>query len=211
MVMVTGGAGIGKTKAVKAFAEHGSNVWMITAEPCHDTVNALLTELSEVLGVEWQYRGAAMSRAIRKRLTGTRGLLIVDEAQHLSPQVRNQLRVTVHDGAGIGIALVGGLEMGVQFQRETQQQKYAQLTRRIGLRIERKVPFRKDVEMLLDAWGVDVPEARELAMGIAMRPGANGQMTKTLRLAFELCDARGDETPSAEDIRTCWQQLGGHA
>jgi DNA transposition AAA+ family ATPase len=211
MVMISGAAGIGKTKAVQAFVESGSNVWMLTAEPCHDTVNALLTELSEALGTEWQYRGAAMSRAIRKRLTGTKGLLIIDEAQHLTPRVRDQLRATVHDGAHIGIALVGGLEMTVQFQRELQQQKFAQLTRRIGLRIERKTPFKRDVEMLLDAWGVDLTDARELAMGIAMKPGANGQMTKTLRLAFELCDARGDETPTAEDIRTCWQQLGGNA
>jgi hypothetical protein len=39
------------------------------------------------------------------------------------------------------------------------------------MRIERKMPFQKDVEMILDAWGVDLPEARELARGIAMRPG----------------------------------------
>lgn len=213
MVMISMGAGVGKTTAINAYAARGSNVFIVTAEPCHESVNSLLDVLSDTLKVDWHYRGSAMSRAIRKRLTGTGGLLIVDEAQHLKPRLRDQLRATVHDkaGAGIGVALVGGEDMNVQFQRERQDPRYAQLTRRIGLKLERAKPLRKDVEMLLDAWGVDQTAARELATGIAMKPGALGQMSKTLRLAFEQSDARGDETPTGEDIKSIWTQLGGNA
>jgi DNA transposition AAA+ family ATPase len=209
MVQIVAGAGVGKTTAIKAFAEGGTNVWLVTAEPCHDTVNGLLTVLCEKLGMECHFRGARMSDAIRKRVAGTKGLVIVDEAQNLPPRARDQLRATVFDN-GVGVALVGGLEMHRQFTREQQDFRYAPLTRRIGLRMKRDEPLKRDVDLLLAAWGVDDPQACEMLLGIAMKPGACGLMTNTLRLAFELSDARGDETPSAADVRECYRQLGGN-
>lgn len=50
------------------------------------------------------------SRATSSRLKGTQGLLIVDEAQHLSAGAIDQLRA-VHDRAEVGLALLGNEEV----------------------------------------------------------------------------------------------------
>lgn len=209
MVMISGGAGIGKSTAIKAYAESASNVFIATAEPAHNTVPMVLMMLAEAVGSLLDHRGAYMSQSIRKRLIGTRGLLIVDEAQHLPPSGRDQIRSTVFDMAGIGVALVGSDGMDKTFQSERAGGKHAQLISRVGQRFSRERPLKSDIETLLDAWGIGDDQARTVGIGIALKPGALRQLVKTLRMSFALADARGDEAPNADDIIACYQQLGG--
>lgn len=211
MVLISADAGVGKTWATEAFAAGGSNVWKMTAEPALATVSGLLDQLARTLRIDWQFRAMSMSHSIQARLKGTKGLLIVDEAQFLTQIQREQLRSTVHDGAGIGVALVGNEELRAQFSRERMTGKNAQLFSRIGVRFARAKPLKEDVAMLLNAWGLQDEKAREMATGIAMKPGANRVMTKVLVLAFSMADARGEDAPTLDDVETAWQQLGGNA
>ena len=211
MVLYAGAPGVGKTTALNAYKSAGSQVWLVTAEPAIKSLGALLDMLAEALGAHFGNGAAAMSRNIRKRLTGTHGLLIVDEVQHLSPTLRDQLRSTVFDASGVGVALVGNEELNNQFARERATGQHAQLISRIGERGNRPRPFRTDVELVLDGWGVRGAEAREIALGIAMQPGALREMNKTLRRAFSLSDVRGEDEPAAEDIRAAHKRRGGNA
>jgi DNA transposition AAA+ family ATPase len=151
-----------------------------------------------------------MSRNIRRRLTGSQGLLIVDEVQHLTPSLRDQLRSTVYDGAGIGVALVGNEQLNEQFARERGTGQYAQLISRIGERQNRPRPYKADADLLLDGWMLQGAEAREVALGIALKPGGLREMNKTLRRAYSLSDLRGDDEPSAEDIKAAYLRRGGN-
>ncbi|HQU16661.1 MAG TPA: AAA family ATPase [Gammaproteobacteria bacterium] len=209
MVIVSGGPGVGKTTAIRAYEAIGANVWVTTAEPAVSSVPGLLDMLMDALKLEPGYRGSTMSRRVRDKLLGSEGLLIVDEAQHLKPMLRDQLRATVHDAAGIGVALVGNEALSGQFARERATGQYAQLISRFGQRVNRAKPYKADAELLLDGWQIQGAEARETALGIAMQPGALRQMNKTLRIAFSLSDLRGDEEPTAHDIQAAWKQLGG--
>jgi DNA transposition AAA+ family ATPase len=211
MATYSGAPGVGKTTALNAYKAAGSQVWLVTAEPAIKTIGALLDMVAEALGADFGHGSATMSRNIRRRLTGTHGLLIVDEVHHLSLVLRDQLRCTVIDAAGIGMALVGNADLDNQLARERATGQHAQLISRIGLRGTRPRPFRSDVELMLDGWGILGIEAREIALGIAMQPGALREMNKTLRSAFSLSDLRGDEEPTAADIRAAHQRRGGNA
>ncbi|MFB9086111.1 AAA family ATPase [Erwinia tracheiphila] len=51
-------------------------------------------------------RAGQLGRAIRRKLRGTQGLLIIDEADHLDYPVLEELRI-LQEETGIGLALVG--------------------------------------------------------------------------------------------------------
>ena len=209
MSVISGIPGVGKTTAINAYAANGSNVWVVTAEPAINTISALLEMLAEAVGVDYARGSAAVSRALRRKMASTHGLLIVDEAQHLTPLLRDQLRSTVHDAAEIGVALVGNSDLKAQFARERATGKYAQLVSRVGQRLDTTRPFKSDVNLLLDGWGLTGEEAREVALGVAMKPGALRQMGKTLRIAFALAAVRVADEPNAADIEMAWKQLEG--
>ena len=211
MVLICADPGVGKTISINAYAASASNVWVMTAQPVHETLGSVMTLLARTLRIEWIARASAQSHMIQQRLTGSKGLLIIDEAQFLSSLLRDQIRSTVFDGAGIGVAFVGSEDLRAQHSRERMNGKNAQLFSRIGLRFTRSKPLKGDVNTLLDAWGVDDDNARSACLGIAMKPGANRAMSKVLVLACSMADARGDEAPNAGDVETAWQQLGGNA
>jgi len=210
MVVIAGGAGVGKTTACEAFRGRSPSVWIMTAEPCHSTVRMVLDALADALEVTERYSAQKVSAAIVRKLIGTGGLLIVDEAQHLSSQALDQLR-TVHDKAKIGVALVGNETVFTRFEGVHRTAQYAQLFRRIGAKLTRPAPWKADVEALLDAWKIEGAAERKLLQVIARKPGALGGMSKTLRMAFGLAAASGLARPGEEHLLGAWSQLGNPA
>jgi DNA transposition AAA+ family ATPase len=104
-VVITGSPGVGKTSAGRAYAQRNTNVWLITAEPTMSTPRAVLEYLAEAIGVP--SRGMStqqLSRSLTRRMTGSQGLILIDEAQHLTSQTLDQLRM-FYDLADIGMRL----------------------------------------------------------------------------------------------------------
>lgn len=93
MSLVAGGAGIGKTMAAHAYAAEHPNVWIITADKSMQSPAATLNELAETIGAT--ERGTRRVRAIIRRLKGTEGLIIIDEAQFLGNAAIEQDRKSV--------------------------------------------------------------------------------------------------------------------
>lgn len=205
LALVSGAAGVGKTTAANAYRARSSNVWIITGEPCLGTPRMMLDEIGEQLGVTVYGASHKLSRAIVARLRGTRGLLIVDEAQHLRTEVLDQLR-TLHDLAEIGVALVGNERVHSRVEGGARSPEFAQLFSRVGMRTVRPKPTKGDIEALLDAWGVEDGEARKLLAVVARKPGALRSMIKTLRMARMHATAAG-ETLTASTVQMAYEQL----
>jgi DNA transposition AAA+ family ATPase len=203
--IITGGAGVGKTSAVCAYRARTPGVFVLTAEPCLSTTRALLDELREVTGVEERYSAQTISRALVAKLRGSGALVIVDEAQHLATAALDQLR-TLHDKAGIGVALVGNETVYARLEGVARQPAYAQLFSRVGMRVARPRPERADVETLLDAWGIGGDRERKLLHVIGRKPGALRGLTKTLRIAHMLAGAAGDAL-EAKYVQAAWARL----
>lgn len=206
IAVVSGGAGVGKTSSIVAYRAKASNVWVLTGEPCITTPRMLLDELADLLGVSEGRSAHRTSRAIADRLRGTRGLLVVDEAQHLGTTTLDQVR-TLHDLAGVGVALVGNEAVASRIEGSRRRAEFAQLFSRVGIRVSRARPAAGDVKALLDAWGVHGAAERRLAGAIARNPGGLRVMTKVLRMAAMQANAAQEAGIPARMIEMAWEQI----
>lgn len=206
LVLLTGGAGVGKTSAFREYQGSNSSVWLLTAEPCFATPRMLLDDLAETLGVGERGSSQRMSKAIVQRLRDTAGLLIVDEAQHLGSASLDQLR-TLHDLAGVGVALGGNETVYGRIEGTSRSPNFAQLFSRVGMRVQRPASLPGDIDALLDAWSVEGRTERGLLRAIGRKPGALRVMTKTLRSAHMQARADDAEAPTERHIRLAWTNL----
>ncbi len=208
LVVVTGGAGVGKTTACRQYQSTHPNVWLLTAEPACASAYAILEYLCDMLAVD---EGAPnrRSRAVARRIGGTQGLVIVDEAQHLTTAALEQLRA-VHDKGGIGLALVGNQEVFARLDGGGRKAQFAQLFSRVGMRLSRNRPLAADVDALLEAASIGGAPERKLLRAVAAKPGALRGMSKMLRVAQMLAASDGTEV-EARHLKEAWERLAGSA
>lgn len=206
LACIYGAAGVGKTATLHHYAQATPNVWIATMTPATASAATCLEEVCEAVGLRDASGGAArMQRALINRLRDTRGLLAIDEAQHLSVSALETIR-SLHDATGIGLAILGNETVYARITGGTRAANFAQLFSRIGKRLRVQRPTDKDVRELLDAWKIDGREEREISERIALAPGGLRGLTKTLRLASMLAQGK---TPGAQEIRAAWRDLGG--
>jgi DNA transposition AAA+ family ATPase len=202
-VVVSGGAGVGKTTTVGRYKATHPNVTVLTCEPAFQTPRMMLDRLAMQLGMTEKYRSQMLSFAIQRRLAGTEALVVLDEAQHLRSDAMDQLR-TLHDLTGVGFALVGNETVYGRIEGHAREAQFSQLYSRVGMRVSKPTCQKGDISAILDAWEIEGADERKMLTAIASKPGALRGMTKTLRLAVFL--SRG-EPVTAEKIRMAWQRI----
>lgn len=202
--LITGGAGIGKTQAAIEYQRRTPNVWVMTADPSMQSPSAVLRELCDVMEV--QTSAQRRLGGIIRRVRGTEGLIIVDEAQHLQTPAIDEMR-TIHDRAQIGLVFMGNEPLRRRIEGMGREASHAMIFSRVGMRKKRDRPQVKDVAMLLDAWGVEDKAIRDLCRWIALQPGGLRQMNKTMTYARMLGHAAGRESVDVRDINSAWKEL----
>lgn len=204
--VIAGGAGIGKTSAITYYGQHNPNVWIATMDPSTASIHAMLSELCDVMDIP-EKSPTKLARAISRKVEGSGGLIIVDEAQHLDAKALDQLR-SIYDRANgsVGIALVGNESVYSRLDGQGRKASFAQLFSRIGVRITQSKPKPNDMCLLIKAWGVDNEEEIKLLKAIGRKPGALRQMTKTIQLASMLA-AGAEEERTIKHIKAAWERL----
>jgi DNA transposition AAA+ family ATPase len=212
MVLITGAPGVGKTMTIEAYAEGSPNVWVLTADASIATPRQVLVEVADLCGVLDRGRASAnrLSSILTRRLIGSGGLIIVDEAQKLKTEAMDQLRA-LHDRAQIGIALVGNNTVKTRLEGGSRGEEFAQLFSRIGMRVNRQKPTKRDVAILLDAWNLQDDFVRKRAEEIAREPGALRGMTKALRIAHMTAARSGLSAPTEKHLNAAWASISGYA
>ena len=204
--MIAGGSGVGKTSAAEHYCRTTPNAWLMTANSSMRSPTAILKKLTKLLECDEQ-RGPGMMDSVISRVEGTRGLLIVDEADHLQTESLDLLR-TIYDCGRIGIVFVGNEPLRGRIEGMGRQASHARIFSRIGMRKSRSKPQYQDVMQVLDGWGIDGADLRKQARWIAMQPGGLRSMNKTLRYAGML--AAGDALTSTH-LDEAWRELTGAA
>ena len=211
IAVVYGGSGLGKTAAARRYASNWPNAWLATMTPSTAALGPCLERVLEACGVqEPGARGARLEAALRTRVNGDRGLLIVDEAQHLNLRALEALR-GLHDATGAGLALLGNELVYTRLTGGRRAAEFAQLFSRVGKRLRLTQVEDGDVDALLAAWGAKLSMDRGLrpvALAIARKHGGLRGLTKTLRLAALLAEG---EAVEERHMRTAWKDLGGGA
>ena len=207
--VIYGGAGVGKTCTALKYQSDNPNVWIATMTPATASLAASFERVAVAVGIrEVPTVALRIESAIVEKVRGTGGLLIVDEAQHLSRPALEGIR-SLHDATQMGIALLGNESVYAQLTGGARQAHFAQLFSRIGRRLRLNGPEDGDVDALLDAWKVP-GEAKKLCAMVAKQNGALRGLTKTLRWASLL--AKGEEKPfGATHVKVAWNELGGKA
>lgn len=208
IAVVYGGAGLGKTTAIRQYQRTSPNVWHATMTPATATVVPALEEIADSLGLKEVGGGAAkIQRAIIRRLHGTQGLLVIDEAQHLGVAALDAMRA-LHDATGVGLALVGNEAV---YARMTGGNRAAYLDRlfsRIGKRVRLTRSTQADVTAIINSWRIEAKECRQILHEIAAKPGGLRGLTKVLRLA-SMFAVGAQRDIHCDDIRAAWRDLGG--
>lgn len=208
MVIVYGGAGLGKTKTVQRYAASTPNVFHVEMSPATHGVLTSLESIAIAVGLrDFGRQAAGMHRAICARLRGTNGLLVVDEAQHLGLQALDQVR-SIHDATGVGIALVGNERVYSQMVGTNRAAYLDRLYSRVGKKIHLKKTVDGDADALIKAWGIEDVSCVNRVRDIASKPGALRVLNKVLRLAATYAQA-ANRPVCCEDIHAACRELGG--
>lgn len=207
IALIYGGAGLGKTTAVRRYAASNPNVWRFTATPATAGLMAVLEGVASALDLrDIANRPSAHASEIVRRMSGTGGLLVIDEAQHVSLQALEELR-SIHDASGIGMALVGNESVYARLTGGSRRADFAQLFSRVALRLRVKEPTHDDTAAILAAWGVEGEKERDWAHRVATLPGGLRGLVHTLRQAAVSASAeqRGIDLSA---MQAAWRNLG---
>jgi len=207
--LIYGGAGMGKTATVRHYRGERNNVWVATMTPAHAGLVSALKGIAAAVGAEVSGNGAeALYREIVRKVERSGGLLVIDEAQHLTVPALEQIRA-IHDATGLGLAFVGNERVYAQMAGVARAAYLAQLRSRIGRTVRLLKAQPVDVEVLMGAWQVDAGCAGALRE-IAGKPGALRNVMKVLKLAVGMAADAG-RAVAQEDVKAAWGELGGAA
>ncbi|MEP7041889.1 MAG: AAA family ATPase [Dokdonella sp.] len=212
IVLVYGGAGLGKTTSIRQYERIAPNVWHATMTPASASVVTALEEIGDALGLTTVNSGGAarLHRAIVKRVAETQGLIVVDEAQHLSVAALDQIR-SIHDATGIGIALVGNEQVYARMTAGGTRAAYLdRLYSRIGKKVRLAKSTKADISAVLAAWNITDSSCRGQLEEIASMPGGLRILTKVLRLG-SMYAAAAERSLCCDDVRSAWRELGVEA
>ncbi|WP_083181460.1 AAA family ATPase [Vibrio scophthalmi] len=176
------GAGVGKTEAAKRYQKHNSNVWIVTASPNIKSRKAFLAAIAREMGVHTN--GMTIDRIdyeIMQRITGSNGLLIVDEAQYTTDDTLNGLRILTENR--IGVTLLGNDVVRTRMSASKSRTNMYPVWSRIlkSRKIVRST--QKDIQAYLKAWGITDSEVIKWAYKVI--PTTTGQL-RTLRHLIRL-------------------------
>ena len=212
LVVIGGGAGLGKTATCGQYRDTRPNVHLATMRQSTRGVNTSLVALLGAMG-EPNAKGTPLSLSDRviDKVKNTNALILIDEAQHLTVQAIEEFR-SIHDVTGCGLAFVGDERLFTLFQG-TRSGEFAQLTSRIGYRLKQSKPDPQDAAMLTAAHGITDAKVIQIATEIAMKPGALRGLTKVLLIARQHA-ALTNEPLNERSVRHAWASLdptGAHA
>jgi DNA transposition AAA+ family ATPase len=205
LVLIYGGAGLGKTTAIREFKRRYPNVWVATMNPTTASPVTCLEEVYLALGlkVAWTGGAARMQREICRKVQGAAGLLIIDEAQHLSVNALEALR-SIHDTTGVGLALVGNETVYSRMAGGNRAAYLDRLSSRIGKKLKLAKPAKSDIERICQHFEVTDKASLSLMLDLGNRGGALRSIVKVLRLASMMA---GGSSPTASDIKAAWADL----
>jgi DNA transposition AAA+ family ATPase len=167
--------------------------------------NVLMGELARSLGVT-EPNSTRLKYAIGDRMAGTGGLLIIDETQHLKNRATLDMVRALHDQHEIGIAMLGNAGFFAGTGCGSSEDGFAQFFSRIGSRRMFRGPQAGDIEMMLDAYGIEGADERGFLGKVGRKLGALRALEKCIRMGAVLAAGSG-EPPAVAHFKGAYADL----
>lgn len=189
-VVVYGNSGVGKTQAITEYANRTPNVWVVTVRPSSASLVECLYDIACTLQLGFMpKRAGVLSGAIQRYLSGSRGLLILDECDHLPYEVLEEIRI-IQEMTGVGVALCGNHQIYAKLSGGgSRKTDFARLFSRVAKRVAILNTTDADIDAIVDAWGVDGDRERKLIRNLGKKAGALRIIKMTLSLAAVLANS----------------------
>jgi len=189
------GPGTGKTITAREYEQKAQPVWLATMKPTTKRVSQMIMEVHKALGLEPRYMIAAeASRIVMDRIRKRKGLLIIDEANHLTIDAIEEIR-SWHDETGVGICFLGNQELIRRLRQGKHKEQFARLNSRIQISLVQDVPSAADISAFCDAWSITDGAIRRYLSNIATSHDAGGlrecRQLVEMASAFAAHDERG--------------------
>lgn len=134
ILLLYGAAGCGKTTALKYYSQNNNGVVFVEADVTTNSPRSILMLIMEAIGERPRGATADMMRLLTAKLQDTNKLIIIDEAQHLTPKSFDELRA-LNDKAGVGIVYSGNPSI-LKRMYGRMEEDFDQVYSRIGFHCE---------------------------------------------------------------------------
>lgn len=188
-VVVYGNSGVGKTNAITEYAKQ-PNTWLITVRPSSSKLIECLYDIACALDIDYApKRLGTLSSAICKKMRETKGLLIIDEADHLPYDALEEIRL-IQEMTGVGVVLCGNHQIYSKLSGNgSRKTDFARLFSRIAKKVAILNTTAGDIDAIADAWGIDGARERKLVHELGKKAGALRIIKMTLSLAAILANS----------------------
>jgi len=190
MGCIIGASGVGKTTAIKEFADRDSGVTLCRMTRAAGRLQPGLVRIAtEMHAYATTNMGSAdiYDSILRKLSYPGNPLLILDEAQHMDDDLLESVR-DIYDERPVGIMLVGSTELADRWEAKSaaKRRKWAQLTSRLTVRLDIPAVPPEDIAAMCDHHGISGKRSLELLTRSAGRGGGLRNVNERIALARKL-------------------------
>lgn len=196
ILLLYGPAGCGKSTACRFYAENSKGTVLIEADATTNSPRAVLSLIAEEVGENSRGTTTVIMKTLVKFFKGSKKLLIIDEAQHLTEKTFDTIRA-LNDKAGIGIVYSGNPSI-LKNMFGCHQEQFDQVYSRIGYHCKLDNEYSlDDIKQIFRNQSLD-RECLKYLLKTSHRKGGLRIMIKLYKLAANIANAL--EAPVSVDI-----------
>lgn len=197
IALILGHSGSGKSRGLEAYHQENPHTSiLIKCDPVHQ-LSAIITLLAQALGLESRGRISEVSDRIIAELLRRDVVVIFDEADYLTDQCLEYLRIAINDKGRSGLVFAG-LER-IQGRIKNLRTDHRQLENRIGMLLRVPEVEESDVKTILDTVWPDQNEGVVKLFWEACRRSLH-ILTRHISLTRRQMIANNLNTPSAQAV-----------
>lgn len=205
MATIVGAAGCGKTTALQHYAENNSNVIYIQADATKNSPRAALKLILKELGEKPNGTVSDILDTLITELKGTRKLIIIDEAQHLTERSFDTIRA-INDRAAVGVVYAGTPDIRNRMIGR-KSEELDQVYSRIGYDCELKNRYKmEEIQSIFKDFNLDKKVIKCL-FNTSSRKGGLRLAINLFKLANDMATVAGDKI-SVEYLERAAKHVG---
>jgi len=203
IAVIVGEAGTGKTTAVKQYVRNTHSALLVEVDPSFSQTT-LVHAIAEQVGLETSGGTNAIIERIISALRTRDAVLIVDEADYLSPASLELVRRVIHDKSNTGVVLTGLPRL--EYKIKSLKNDHQQLASRVGILLKVAKMKKRDAEKILSGLWNDLPKD-VVDEFIKTSNGSTRTLVKLMSRVHQLMKLNKAEKPDAEIIASAAELL----